>query len=159
MSGNGRYPAPDRPKLITYRCSHRHMTGGTGCKNKEIKRDDVERFVLEQLQKQLCNPQRIPYLTERLNQYISEQEDNSERVGSYQERVKELNKQRQNIIEAVTLSGLSETFSVKLAAIEQEIQSISNLLQQAEKSSHLTVITEEQVASYLHSFQDIVVNR
>lgn len=48
LFGNSRYPAPNRAKLITYRCSTRQMK--KGCDAKEIKRDTVEEFVIEQLQ-------------------------------------------------------------------------------------------------------------
>ena len=121
MHGNGRYPAPDRPKVITYRCGHR--SNNLACNNKEIKRDEVERFVIDQLQTYLCNESNIPKLTAELNQYVAQNStgNDSDRQ-KYRQKQKELERNKANLVEAISQTGLQDVFAQKLVDIEEELR-------------------------------------
>ena len=158
MHGNARYPAPDRPKLVTYRCSHRD--NNLNCNNKEIKRDDIESFVIDQLQKHLFRDKLVPELTQRLNTYIAEtSETNQTSLEQYRNRLQELEHNKTNIIEAIAKSGYAEVFSQKLSEIESEIATVQAMLKQDAKSCTTTTITEDMVRQYLSTFKSFVLKR
>lgn len=157
MYGNARYPAPNRAKLITYRCSGRQMK--KCCDNKEIKRDDLENFVINQLQQYLLNDQLIPEITAQLNVYIQKNASNPQEVANYQARLKELQHNKENLIDAISKTGLNDTFTQKLSEIETEMASIAAMLEKSEKSQDLAVVTEEMVTQYIGSFKDYVLKR
>lgn len=131
MNGNGRYPAPDRPKLITYRCAHRDQC--CAYKNKEIKRDDVGNFVIDQLQTHRFSNKIIPQLTKQLNEYIQATTESGNHLLLYENRLKELETSRDHIVEAVTKTGLTDLFAGKLTEIEEEIQSINSMISKSAK--------------------------
>lgn len=157
MFGNGRYPAPNRQKLVTYRCSTKQMK--RTCKNKEIKRDLLENFVLDQLQKYLLKDNLIPKLTTQLNDYIKEAETKPEEITNYKSRIKELETNKKNIVEAITKTGLSDTFSQKLSDIEVEIASITSMIAKCKNSEKLSYVTEEMVKSYIDKFKEHLLKR
>ena len=150
-------PAPNRAKLVTYRCSTRQMK--KGCDAKEIKRDIVEGFVIDQLQRYLLNDQLIPEITAQLNAYIKRNASNPQEVANYQVRLKELHHNKENLIDAISKTGLNDTFTQKLSEIETEMASIAALLNKSEKSQDMAVVTEEMVTQYIGSFKDYVLKR
>ena len=157
MYGNARYPAPNRAKLITYRCSTRQMK--KGCDAKEIKRDTVEEFVIEQLQRYLLNDQLIPEITAQLNAYIQRNASNPQEVANYQARLKELQHNKENLIDAISKTGLNDTFTQKLSEVEDEMASLAAMMDKSEKSQNMTTVTEEMVTQYIGSFKDYVLKR
>lgn len=158
MHGNGRYPAPNRSKVITYRCSHRD--NNLNCTNKEIKRDDVENFVIDQLQKYLFNDDIIPQLTHELNDYIQKSTVNTDSdKDKYLKKHKELEQQKANIIDAITQTGLNDVFTQKLKELERDIASVSGFLKRLEHNKPVTKITEKMVRNYLSSFKQFVLKR
>ncbi|MEM1485549.1 recombinase family protein [Oscillospiraceae bacterium PP1C4] len=158
MHGNARYPAPDRPKLVTYRCSHRD--NNLSCNNKEIKRDDVENFVIDQLQKYMFNDEIIPKLTKNLNEYITQNTvtNDTDKV-KYVKKLKELETSKSNIIDAITKTGFADVFTQKLADIESEMATVSVMLKRLEKSKPVSEITEDMVQQYLGSFKHFILKR
>lgn len=158
MHGNGRYPAPDRPKVITYKCNHRD--NNLNCTNKEIRRDIVENFVIDQLQKYLFNDDMIPQITSELNDYIQKTTACTDTdKDKYLKRKKELEHQKTNIIDAITTAGIDDVFTQKLKDIECEMASVSALLKRLESSKPITQITEDMVRNYLSSFKQFVLKR
>ncbi len=157
MYGNARYPAPNRAKLITYRCSGRQMK--KCCDNKEIKRDDLENFVINQLQQYMLNDQLIPEITAQLNAYIQRNASNPQEVANYQARLKELQHNKENLIDAISKTGLNDTFTQKLSEIETEMASIAAMLDKSEKAQNMTAVTEEMITQYIGSFKDYVLKR
>lgn len=158
MHGNARYPAPNRPKLVTYRCSHRD--NNFNCTNKEIRRDQIENFVIDQLQKYLFNDEMIPELTTRLNDYIATEQSGSDvDIGKYQSKLKELQTQKKNVIEAIAKTGYGDLFTEKLEQIESEILTVTEMLQRQEKLNKRVIVTEEMIREYLGSFKQFILKR
>ncbi len=158
MHGNARYPAPDRPKSITYRCCHRD--NNLSCTNKEIKRDDIENYVIDQLQKYMFNDDIIPELTANLNNYINQNTVNNDTDKvKYLDKLKELETGKTNIIEAIAKSGFADVFTKKLADIETETATVTAMLKRLDKSKPVLEITEDMVIEYLSSFKHFVLRR
>lgn len=125
----------------------------------EIKRDAVEAFVIEQLQQYLLNDQLIPEITAQLNAYIQRNASTPKEIANYQARLKELQHNKENLIDAISKTGLNDIFTQKLSEIEAEMASIAAMLNKSEKSQDLAVVTEEMVTQYIGSFKDYVLKR
>ncbi|MCL2578710.1 MAG: recombinase family protein [Oscillospiraceae bacterium] len=158
LCGNSRRPARDRDILITYRCSNRQNKAL--CANREIKRDSLESFVLTQLEQHFFRDDVIPILTQQLNAYLNATNadaiNQSERLKS---RQTELDQEKANIIDAIAKTGLQDTFTERLTAIEQEITHISAQIKYSNKALTSPAITEDMVKSYLGSFREFVKRR
>lgn len=158
MHGNGRYPAPDRPKLITYRCSYKD--NNRACKNKEIKRDLVEGFVIDQLQKYLFSEDIISELTNRLNEYIALTSDSvNDDKNRYAEHLTDLNRKKGNLVEAITNTGYAASLGEKLAELEASIETVRSKLANADHDIQSDVVTEEMVGQYLSGFKEVLSKR
>ncbi len=155
MEGNSRYPAPDRPKFTSYRCSYRHHA--LACDNREIKSQNLEGHVLSLLQRYLLNDDIIPQLTQELNRYIAKANSNpNDDTEKYKRRLAELEKSKQNLIEAIAKTGYSNLFNDKIKEIEAEISTVTSMLKRLEYEKINVVVTEEMVRSYFSNFKTLV---
>lgn len=159
MHGNARKPSPTRDELITYRCAHR--TSKAACCNRKMKQEEIEGFVLDQLEKYFFNDAIIPKLTWELNTYLqsslTESHARSERL-SFQQ--KELEKQKQNIIDAITKTGYQDIFNEQLVKIEQQSQEVGRELAGIQKHlGSMTTITEDMLRAYIGQFRQFIQDR
>lgn len=153
--GNSRYPSIDRQKFVSYRCSYRHHA--LACSNREVKRDTLERYVLNLMQEYIFNKSIIPSLTKELNHYLSTRIEQTNSHGAqYQKRLKELSKSRENIIEAIAMTGYSDIFSDKLKQIDSEIATITKFMHQSQQAQAAHEITEAMVMEYFSQFQTLI---
>lgn len=120
MHGNSRRPAKDRPYYISYRCNHKD--NNLNCKCKEIKRDLLEEFVVEQLKQYMLNDSIIPRLTKEVNSYIQQENENKGTNDHQIElNLKRLQKEKDNMVEAIAQVGFNDSFAKKLKSIEEQI--------------------------------------
>lgn len=153
--GNCRKPARNRPDYFSYRCCNRDTRHLNYCKNREIEKGEIEGFVLNQIEHHFFNDSLIPMLTKRLNEYIStNREDSGESRAAYERQLGELEKQRKNLVDAITQTGLSDTFTEKLQQVEGSIKQIHAELSRLKCQAVPPVITEEMVRAYYSKFKD-----
>lgn len=158
MHGNARFPAPNRPKFISYRCNHRD--NNLACNNREIKRDDIEGFVIGQLEKYLFNEDIIPTLTSQLNEYIHKSSEEAvTKQKLYAARKSDLEQQKKNIVEAIAKTGYGNIFDSKLQEINGELESIAVSESELPSGQMQITVTEANVREYLGAFRSYVKNR
>lgn len=63
MMGNGR----NKLKYVTYRCGNRDRT--KECRNKELRREYIEGYVIHELEQRILNEESFPHLVRQLNEY------------------------------------------------------------------------------------------
>lgn len=158
MEGNSRYPAADRKKFISYRCSYRHHA--LACDNKEIKRDDLEEYVLCLLEQHLLNDDVVPELTKALNSNLAQISPNDSLDKTQcKHRLTELQLSKANIIEAIAKSGLNDLFTEKLNQIESEIVTVCDTIKRITNKQSYTNVTEDIVREYFSQFKMYVEQR
>ena len=141
---------------ISYRCGCRKQK--RDCKNKEIKRDYLEEFVLTELEKHVLNDEAIPVLSKALNERLkTKSNDNHEMLTNLRNKLEKVNKEIENILNAI-MSGivnkLDELEKVKLN-LELKINELS-----VESDDVVSVdITEDQIRSMFGKFKDFVLTR
>lgn len=73
--GNRKCCGRNKTLMITYRCTGRQKKHN--CRNKEIRREYIEAFVLEKLSAYVFNESMIPYLTRMYGAYLAERDADS----------------------------------------------------------------------------------
>ncbi|WP_249435973.1 recombinase family protein [Paenibacillus sp. Marseille-Q4541] len=158
MMGNTKYSGRNKLKYVTYRCGNRDQC--KACKNPELRREYVESYVIDELQKKIFNDDAIPLLARELTDFQEKKDETSQMEAVRLERnLREANKQIENIVSAVA-SGVSNTslFS-KLDELEdQKLKLEQSIIEHCAKKKKAP-ITEETLRQLLSKFKDHVVAR
>ncbi|WP_088186817.1 recombinase family protein [Desulfosporosinus sp. FKA] len=158
MQGNHRRESKTRPKYISYRCGNRDRT--KQCDNKEIRREYIEMYVLDQLEKRLFNEKAIPHLVQMLNDYQSKYSSKINKEASDMEtRLAEVKKQISNIVTAIEKGFYQESFKTRMSELEDEKQSIEIFIQQLNAKNSTTQITEDNLRQILSVFKQFVTEK
>ena len=103
---------------ISYRCGCRKQK--RDCNNKEIKRDYLEEFILQEIEKNILNDEAIPVLSKALNEKINDKtESNEELLKSLEQRLDKVNKEISNILNAIMNGIVNNILKDKLDELEQ----------------------------------------
>lgn len=122
--GNRKYAGRSKTLQVTYRCSARkskHI-----CKNKDIRKDYIEAFVLEKLADYVFNKAMIPKLIDEYAQFEMEKDLVSiKKQESLNKRIAEIKKEISNLL-MLAAKVASESLAQKLEQLESE----KNILQE-----------------------------
>lgn len=69
--GNRKFAGRGKTKHCTYRCNTRERMTSDACTNKEIRREYVERFVLERLSEVIFDEKRIHTIIKKYSEYVT----------------------------------------------------------------------------------------
>ena len=132
---------------ISYRCGCRKQK--RDCNNKEIKRDYLEEFILQEIEKNILNDEAIPVLSKALNEKINDKtESNEELLKSLEQRLDKVNKEISNILNAIMNGIVNNILKDKLDELEQVKLNLDlkmNELKIENKVADGICITEEQI--------------
>ncbi len=144
----GKFHADNRPSgrnktpYMTYRCSNRKAVGDRKCRCKEIKRDEIESFVLGQIEGILLNPANIDYFMECLNQQLSNRQSQSKldkpRV---KKRLTEVTNQINQLVEVLTKLGEGQS-------LESIVEKLKQLEFDKKQLEHELEVIEEKIAGF-----------
>lgn len=146
---------------ISYRCGCRKQK--RDCKNKEIKRDYLEEFILTELEKHVLNDNAIPVLSKQLNERLKiKSNDNNEMLNSLRNKLEKVNKEIENILNAIMSGIVNSMLKDKLDELEQVKLNLDLKIDELsiESNSVESVnITEEQIRSMFGKFKEFVLTR
>ena len=146
---------------ISYRCGCRKQN--RDCKNKEIKRDYLEEFVLTELEKHVLNDEAIPALSKALNERLrSKSNNNQEMLDNLKNKLEKINKEIENILNAIMNGIVNSMLKDKLDELEQvklNLESKINELSIESNGVESVDITEDQIRSMFGKFKDFVLTR
>ena len=146
---------------ISYRCGCRKQK--RDCKNKEIKRDYLEEFVLTELEKHVLNDEAIPALSKELNKRLkTKSNDNHEMLNNLRNKLDKVNKEIENILTAIMSGIVNSMLKDKLDELEQVKLNLDLKISELsiESNSVESVdITEEQIRSMFGKFKDFILTR
>lgn len=146
---------------ISYRCGCRKQK--RDCKNKEIKRDYLEEFVLTELEKHVLNDEAIPALSKALNERLrSKSNNNQEMLDNLKNKLEKINKEIENILNAIMNGIVNSMLKDKLDELEQvklNLESKINELSIESNGVESVDITEDQIRSMFGKFKDFVLTR
>ena len=146
---------------ISYRCGCRKQK--RDCNNKEIKRDYLEEFILQEIEKNILNDEAIPVLSKALNEKINDKtESNEELLKSLEQRLDKVNKEISNILNAIMNGIVNNILKDKLDELEQVKLNLDlkmNELKIENKVADGICITEEQIKNMFSRFKEFVLKR
>ena len=142
MYGNTRICGRHKSRYSSYRC-----TAGAnkrGCKNKEIRREYIESYVLDELYERLFSNYSIQKLTAMLNDYNSRiaQESDSD-IKRLEKALAENQRKISNIFNFIMENGFaSDTAKATLTALEEEKKLLENQLKEITDKNTSNAISE-----------------
>ena len=146
---------------ISYRCGCRKQK--RDCKNKEIKRDYLEEFVLTELEKHVLNDEAIPVLSKALNERLkTKSNDNHEMLTNLRNKLEKVNKEIENILNAIMSGIVNNVLKNKLDELEKVKLNLELKINELSVESDYVVsvdITEDQIRSMFGKFKDFVLTR
>lgn len=157
MMGNVKYSGRNKTKHVSYRCGNRERT--KGCDNKELRREYIEEYVLQELERQILNDKAIPYLVQKLNEYQDSLcSGNESEAGRLQSLLSEVEKQIGNIVQAVA-KGHGMALLDKLGELEAEKAKTEAALLNLQAHHARTPVTEEALKGLFGMFRRFVTER
>ena len=160
MQGNKRKDSYGND-YISYRCGCRKQK--RDCKNKEIKRDYLESFILEELEKNILNDSAIPVLSKSLNEKVRQSNDNnSELLKSLEIKLEKVNKEINNILNAIMNGIVNNMLKDKLDELEQVKINLDLKISELKiehKDIDTVSITEDQIRAMFSQFRKFVKER
>ena len=146
---------------ISYRCGCRKQK--RDCKNKEIKRDYLEEFILTELEKHILNDEAIPVLSKELNERLkTKSNDNQEMLNNLRSKLEKVNKEIENILTAIMSGIVNNMLKDKLDELEQvklNLELQINELSIESNGVESVDITEDQIRSMFSKFKEFVLTR
>ncbi|HBG4973252.1 TPA: recombinase family protein [Clostridioides difficile] len=146
---------------ISYRCGCRKQK--RECNNREIKRDYLEGFILQELEKNILNDEAIPVLSKALNEKMNDKnESNEELLKSLEQKLDKVNKDISNILNAIMNGIVNNVLKDKLDELEQVKLNLDlkmNELKIENKVVDGVCVTEEQIRSMFSKFKEFVLER
>jgi len=154
--GNSRICGRHTVRYVSYRCSNRDNR--KGCKNKEIRKEYVENFVLDSLYSNLFNALSIQKLSRMLTEYaLKQSEDNIDELNIANAELSSIADKINVIIKLVAETGISiDTVRDNLRELEERKIFLENIVRELTMHKQETAIAEEKIAELINQSKDFV---
>jgi len=158
MVGNRRFSGRNKKKYVTYRCGNRDRT--KSCSNKEIRREYIEKYVIEQLHKNIFCDEAIPILVQELTQCIAESDSQSKQdLSVLNKELLKIEKEIQNIVDAVSKGFTHPSFMKKIEELEDTKNKLELRINKIEANAKKVKISEEILQKLFATFKTYVAER
>ena len=155
MIGNMRYGGRNKTKYVSYRCGNRDQY--KQCDNKEIRREYIEHYVLDQLETLIFNNKAIPILVKRLNEFrLTRVSEKSIEIIAIKNKMQELSDKISNILEAIMSGQNHKLVNERLQVLEEEKEKLELKLVELENEECKDNITEDTLKTMIPLFKEYV---
>ena len=156
MIGNTKNSGTRKIKHVTYRCGNRYSKHK--CSNKEIRREYLEDFVLDQMMYKLFTPSNIRTFTTELQKMVKTQ---NPEVHAQLARLKKekasLTTQQTNLVTAIKLGQALEILIPELNHIKEKLAQVeASVVQTQNTLSDAPHITEEMVTNLIANMKHFI---
>ena len=143
--GNRKFAGRGKTKHCTYRCNTRERKTSDACTNKEIRREYVERFVLERLAEVIFDEKRIPALIQKYSDYILKtNKDTQAKLTELQKQKSDIGRKCNNLISLIADTA-NPSLIAGLEKFEKEKRDIEALISKIENNSGIVSVPEEKL--------------
>ena len=156
MHGNKHLDGRKKSNYSSYRCHGRENK--RGCKNREIRRDYIDNFVLNELYKRLFSKISLQKLTEMLNDYNQQAAlgTNSE-LSKAKAELTENQRKVSKVFEMVDEAGISvDTVKFRLKELDKQKQYLESYIKELEATNKANSISEEQVKEIIRKSGEFI---
>lgn len=159
FGGGRKFSGRNKALYVTYRCCNRDRTGDTACRNKEIQRDYLERFVINELSNIIFSNDDIPGWINKYRRYIEENSISSiSRINEMEKESKHLDQQIENIALAIAQSNsVSKTLLTSLEKLEAKKDEVDQVIQEAWIQAEGVMVTEEEMREYYQKARELFI--
>lgn len=161
MQGNSRKCGRNKSEYKTYRCGNR--ANRKNCSNKELRKEYIEEYVLNNLAEVVLNKEIVPSLVKQINEKVDEQRKRDEQdLAIYTNRLNELNKLLNKITNAILQGIDASVFADKMNGLQAdklELEGIINKVKSTQVSGKLRYITELEAIKIIDKVQEAVLTR
>jgi len=156
FSGNRR-KGKDRPKYVSYRCSQRRYK----CQNKEIRKEYIEDYVLDELEKKIFTEKGIKYIVVGINKLLSQSNDeNTSKIRSIEKNIKELDNQVDNILNAIKKGIFDDSFTEELNNLRLQKSRLVEKLDETRSSIKvIEPVSSQSIKDMINEFKDYLTER
>ena len=159
MFGNTRRCGRNKSRYSSYKCSHRANV--KGCRNKEIRKEYLENYVLDELYTKLFTESSIKKLSVMLNDYNrkkTEEADHETKLALNE--LDEINGKISKIILLVSESGISiETVKDDLKRLEERKHFVESFLRDIRLKNNIATISEDAIYELICKSKEFVQSR
>jgi len=154
MHGNPRNTGNGGPTYVTYRCNHNDNNRSCDCK--EVRREYVEAFVIEELFNHFFNNDAVPKITQQLNEkLLKSKNDHNEEYLKYKATLQLLEKARSNLLVGLKETGYNKSIGDELKDVESQMERCLTFIKECDaKSNDIPTFTEEQVIQNLAKLKE-----
>ena len=136
-NGNRKNSSGNREPIMTYRCATNARKGKFGCCNKEVNRNYLEKYVLEQIETLLFDADKIDEVADRFQDYAKQKEqDSNNEITRLKQSLQKYEASKKRLIKRLA----NTESSAVIAAIETEVEAIT------EKEASLKLQIEEALS-------------
>jgi len=156
MFGNTRKCGRNKSRYSSYKCSDR--ANHKGCKNKEIRKEYIDSYVLDELYTNLFSESSIKKLSTMLNDYNRKkaEEANDESKHALVE-LKEINSKISNIIKLVSESGISiETVKYEMKQLEERKHFVEAYIKETQQKNSIATFSEDAIYDLICKSKEFV---
>jgi site-specific DNA recombinase len=140
---------------VEYRCNQRHSK--KRCTNKEIRRETLESYILEQMQEKLFHADVMPLLVEQVNEAIRDKTRHIDaELRDLRARLADVNQQIANIIDVIAKGYDLPSFHARVEELELNKAKLENLILDAEIKKEPVTVTVEQLQQLSGSLQKCI---
>ena len=143
--GTRRRRGNDGTLWTAYGCNRRQRTKSADCRNKEVSKEAVERFVLERLAEYVFDDRYIPKITREYNRHLKAQVGASDgRQRTLQSRLVKMEKEIDRLVDLLMKSS-SNALLDRLNALEEDKVVLQSELDTVQRQAQERTVTEAEV--------------
>ncbi len=145
--GTRRSGKKNKTEYSSYTCSTKHRYSGIKCKNKEIRREYIEDYVLREILRVVLSDEKIPTLVKKYQDYYAMKLGGSDgELNTLRSRIKEAECKIKNLVSVIASTGSTALLSA-LTEQESEKARLESELAIAESNLRASVLTEEEITA------------
>lgn len=157
-SGNKKHGGRNKTIHVTYRCNNRSSKSGIICKNKEVNRDYVERYVLDILADVIFNPDRIPTLVDNYNHSLDEEEfEWRDQVDFMNKQIQKLEHKITNLTNVIAESG-STALLKALSSAESGKEKLEQQIREFTKTHQKIEVDKSVIVKAFYQAKEMLIN-
>ena len=147
----------EKPKYVSYRCGGRKTKAD--CNVPEIRKEYLEAFVLDELEKIIFNDDNLEYLLGLLNgRVLEESKKNQEKIDIIKGKLVKVEKEISNLVKAIANGVDAEEIVDELATKKRYKSEISLELNKLQNSNGTEVLTLDTMKDLVKEIRPFLVN-
>ena len=156
--GARKFSGRNKRLYVTYRCLNRDRTGDIACRNTEIQRDRIEKFVVSRIADIVFSEDTagewIDRYTEYMEQHGVSRDQDMKKMKNESNR---LANQIGNLVSSLS-NGLSKAVSAKILELEKQKESIDEEIDKMEKLAKIPAVTEEDIRNHFAQARELIIS-